>query len=791
MKGKKLLSAFAALAMTVSAFAGLAVTADAATVVYESQWDSMDKTLDATTVTELGENWAFTTDGSTLSVKSGIVGIEETNGNNKDYLRYSFGTVAQCTGKIYRCSFDYKSNSGTNTGNNGSSMSAWITDGFTNYSQMGGGTTPVSLGATDTSTTYKISAIVDNINMKIVYEVNGAEKTTTSLTSVGRGFLFRTGKKKTDSISNFKVEELTIPSLTVDTTEKTIAPNTSASYDVSSEYSDANFKAESSDSAIATASYNTETKKIDIKGVAVGKTEITVTVTGTDAYETKSVIIPVTVKTDDTQAATISVKYVDYADTTKELKAATNVEGFVGVEYVATDEQKAEFEYTDKNGIAYTAVLNTQSVTSVTPESENAELVLKFDLTEKTHAVKITTAPYAKIVITGTPKSGGDSVNTTVYSDAAGVAELQMKIGDSYNAAVTKGGYTDSSTNALKVTINGTTANIELKPVSSLYYEDFNSAPSGNNWLTYSSDMTSAVETKNEASRVKFVNTKGNLRVGRKTLNITTSGHYMVDFDFELTKVDTAAAATRDQMISFRDANNNVMFGIAAKETAVGTDKYELYLYGGAVSNDNINTSDIGGNEVKLCDLTTSCVTSGHVSAVVDTVNKKATVKYGDYTQTVDLSTLENTSDVLSSIRVATQKSAVMFLDNLNVQNAPSIEVLDDAVKEATLTDQEVTPADGGTPITVNGTAYTVWYKLNNFAEGTQPTITLRNGDSTFNETATITQAEAGDNGYYCVQILGEGLDPSNYIITLTADGVSKDVAFTVYTGVDVPEIEI
>ncbi len=111
----------------------------------------------------------------------------------------------------------------------------------------------------------------------------------------------------------------------------------------------------------------------------------------------------------------------------------------------------------------------------------------------------------------------------------------------------------------------------------------------------------------------------------------------------------------------------------------------------------------------------------------------------------------------------------------------PYIELMSTEAQAQTLTNQQITPADGGDAITVSGTAYTIWYKLTGFDEGTQPTITLKGGTGAVNETATITRAEVGTDGYYCVQILDdENLEAGSYKVTLTAgDATSEAVTFT------------
>lgn len=118
-------------------------------------------------------------------------------------------------------------------------------------------------------------------------------------------------------------------------------------------------------------------------------------------------------------------------------------------------------------------------------------------------------------------------------------------------------------------------------------------------------------------------------------------------------------------------------------------------------------------------------------------------------------------------------------LDYILIEKVPSITTM--AAQEATIADgTTATAADGNGTLDISGkTAYTIWYKLNNITE-TQPLLTLKNGETTIDEPVTITQAEVGTDGYYCVQILSDGLASGDYTATLAAEGVTADVTFTI-----------
>ena len=170
----------------------------------------------------------------------------------------------------------------------------------------------------------------------------------------------------------------------------------------------------------------------------------------------------------------------------------------------------------------------------------------------------------------------------------------------------------------------------------------------------------------------------------------------------------------------------------------------------------------------------TYTITAGTNNVEVTTTGSVATAKSEAFTLTED-----------TVVRVSGETSHGTGLDYILITGtgsvAPSIDLMHTTAQAVELTNQQITSADGGETTTVSGTAYTIWYKLTNFAEGTQPTITLKGIAGTVNETATITQAEVGTDGYYCVQILDdENLEAGSYTVTLTAgDVTSEAVTFT------------
>lgn len=307
MKIKKLVSALSALTIAAGAFAGLAVTASAAENIYTSNWNALNGTI---TADQLTGNWAVANGSqanTALTAESGVITINSgTANNNNGYLGYLTGTTETAADKIYRFDFDYRTTSAeetnTSSGNLYSNIATCNANAVGTYTVFGSDINIRDVEQiSDNDTTYDLSVIIDNVNKKAVYQVNGITVSEDALSGVNTGIEFRPGRNKNDYISNFAVSQLTMPTLTVTTESQNVAVGSEIEIDAAT---NGNISV-SSNSTNATASY--EDGKIKVTGVNAGLATITVTATGSDPYETTSKSFDVTVG--DVETANVIINY--------------------------------------------------------------------------------------------------------------------------------------------------------------------------------------------------------------------------------------------------------------------------------------------------------------------------------------------------------------------------------------------------------------------------------------------------------------------------------------------------
>ena len=122
------------------------------------------------------------------------------------------------------------------------------------------------------------------------------------------------------------------------------------------------------------------------------------------------------------------------------------------------------------------------------------------------------------------------------------------------------------------------------------------------------------------------------------------------------------------------------------------------------------------------------------------------------------------------------------------VLSLPTVTALANTVEAAAINYVgKATAVDGSAALTLDGTeeVYTMWIKTEH-CNDEYPTITLKQGDNVIDSNVNITKADvdttegSNTNGYFCVQILKEGLEAGDYTATFASDGTSCDVNFTV-----------
>lgn len=512
MKIKKLVSAVSAFAMTVSAFAGMTV-AKAATEHYTSTWSTL--TNGTVTVSDLGTGWSVQNGKSantTLTADNGVVSVYSgAKNNNNGYLSFLVGKQADLSNKIYRYSFDYKSNSGTKTGNNGSNIATCKADSVTNYSQFGSSINPNTIGATDTSTTYSLSVVVDNINKKAVYQVNGTDKYTDELTSANTGIIFRPGRDKTDYISNVVVSELTIPTLSVD---GEAAVSVGSNVEIPVEVENGTVTVASSKDSVATATY--ADNKITINGVESGVANITVTAKGTDDYETVSSNIVVTVG--DVEAADVIVNYVDENGTVISSDTTTYAAMTVGksITEISYDDviygENCKYVKPVVTGLP----LTVQSYDSETEENPNV-ITVTYERKEPVTNLTINYVYNEKVVATKTKTiTDGYADDKFEFVDVfylTGTDGVVYKTGKELYTTVANNANTTPTTDYNRTATLGTTLTVPVTVAENAVYfvegEDLGvgstTFDSGRTYMTASGNAVSGIGNKNTSLNVYTV----------------------------------------------------------------------------------------------------------------------------------------------------------------------------------------------------------------------------------------------------------------------------------------------
>lgn len=129
------------------------------------------------------------------------------------------------------------------------------------------------------------------------------------------------------------------------------------------------------------------------------------------------------------------------------------------------------------------------------------------------------------------------------------------------------------------------------------------------------------------------------------------------------------------------------------------------------------------------------------------------------------------------------------YIDNIKVSvlPTPTVSAKSAEADYSTLAEQitATSASDESEKLTLEAGAgvYTMWIKTENCES--KPTITLTKDGGVVDGAANIAittydPAQVDGEGYFCVQILKDGLDAGNYTATFASDGASCDVTFTV-----------
>ena len=110
-----------------------------------------------------------------------------------------------------------------------------------------------------------------------------------------------------------------------------------------------------------------------------------------------------------------------------------------------------------------------------------------------------------------------------------------------------------------------------------------------------------------------------------------------------------------------------MIFGLAAVETGHNTGTYELYAYSGNSSTNTDNETDYSADHaIKIEDIEDGCAFVKHVKAVVDKENGEIELTVGETTKTLSF---ENVGTEVDSMKVAIQRGATMYLDNIAIRD--------------------------------------------------------------------------------------------------------------------------
>lgn len=475
----------------------------------------------------------------------------------------------------------------------------------------------------------------------------------------------------------------------------------------------------------------TELKVTASRGNAVGTANITVTNNAVSDLNYYDVVFSATDADDQNITLTPNVKVFDMA-------------GNEITDWADKGLQKGTYKYT--------ATAQDYVTVDSVEFNVNGETSVPFTMKEDTYTGTIDTGlQYAKVeVAAATSKSGKDVAAQTLYTDYLGKVNVVAYNG-TYSYSVSKSNY-NTTNGSLELTSNDSVSNVTIQPVEStlFWWEDFSTAGiSGGLFGTQS-----GVGNNNNWNRIyngglQYIGGgSGNRTSTIPFVTLTGYGVYKVEFDFDIN--EEKANDGKDTTLTIGSA----IFNFKATTT----------------SNKEIETITVNGNTIDK-----TAMTDQNIVIIYNTNDNKTIATIGGVDTIVDGCTLP------TEINLSLGRNHRALFDNIKITGVPSITTMGATAQETKIPDgTTATAADGSGTLDISGkTAYTIWYKLNNITE-TQPTLTLKNGTETIDQPVTITQAEVGTDGYYCVQILSDGLASGDYTATLAAEGVTADVTFTI-----------
>lgn len=137
--------------------------------------------------------------------------------------------------------------------------------------------------------------------------------------------------------------------------------------------------------------------------------------------------------------------------------------------------------------------------------------------------------------------------------------------------------------------------------------------------------------------------------------------------------------------------------------------------------------------------------------------------------------------------RPDTDSTTDIYFDDLKIYATPTVSAMNTEVTVSELaTAVTADPVEEGAEelkLPAGTEVYTMWIKTENCES--KPTITLTKDGEAVDGAANIAittydPAQVDGEGYFCVQILKDGLDAGEYTATFASDGASCDVTFTV-----------
>ncbi len=404
---KKAVALMVSAAIVLQTGLVMPLMASAKSELYAADWSALSDTV---AITDLGDGWNLTGSNLNLTVEDGVLNAASQANNNNNYLYYQSATIEAAAGKVYRYEFDFKTNTGNNTSNNSSQIATSKTNSGSHYNDFGSSKHAADLGMTDTSKTYAVAIVIDNINKKAAYyakesgAANYEQKSLADLSEVNNGIIYRTGRNRTDNISNFKVYELTMPTVSVKNNDDSeikdakIETEAEATYKVTS--SDANtVSAESDNTEVATATVADGV--LTVKGVADGKATITVTAAGEDDYEKATQSFEVTVGSPKEVQVIVNYYITDTTDAVPTLTQGTFTK-IVDDTIVAEDLTLADVVQDDAKYV-YNENASNATALPYTVVGENNVINVYFDKILKAGALTVNCKAGDTVIQTITP----------------------------------------------------------------------------------------------------------------------------------------------------------------------------------------------------------------------------------------------------------------------------------------------------------------------------------------------------------------------------------------------------